>query len=92
MLYTVSKSPETSSFQPYDKSPLSLAKENIHLGFQPTVSQSMPVFTVTFVSCWATIAHTPKPAYTMAMPTTALKRVPPRVAKKKRLNCSVFDT
>ena len=61
-------------------------------GRQPTVSQRMSVLTVTFVSCCATSAHTPKPRMTMPMPTAAESSVPPSVAKKKRLNCSVLET
>ena len=52
----------------------------------------MAVLTVTLVSCCATSDHTPKPRNTITMPTAALSSVPPSVAKKKRLNCSVFDT
>ena len=60
-VYTRSSSDEASSFHPNPIIPFSRAKENCHLGRQPTVNQRIRVSTSRFTMCCTASAQTPQP-------------------------------
>ena len=91
-LYNVFKMEDTKIFQPKEYKLFSFLNENAHAGLHLTVNQRIMVLVNAFASDCQTNAQTPNPRYAMVSPTMDDMTTAPNVAKKRRLNCKVFET